>query len=210
MSKRAFEIEDLVEQIKSIWHVYEGPMENVFRVLSYLIPFVPGLGWGVAILEKVASLFGYGMGDFGAAIDRFVGLKPESDIEERDLDDVSGFISNMLKAKAQNDEEIIKKTAWFGGVIKLITSVPKAMRLVWLAVKFLLYAFGVSKIGEIYTIVSGSKKSPGQRYLENQSKEPDTPSDSGEGSGLMSVEQAKNLMELAKDPTQLTKLFGVT
>lgn len=229
LSKRAWELEDLWDQISSIWHPYEGPMQNLFRIASYIIPFVPGLGWSIFILEKIGAFFGYGLADLGAAIDRFAGWAPSTRLSitenefvsrvagqfnPRSSDDITSlmtadsFVGNFLSenqdkvlkvlqhAASKEEDEELQKFAWLGGLFKLIRLFPQALRGLWAGVKFLLLAFGFSKVGDIYASVSGTTKAPGALMLEETE---DTSKD--EDDEISSV----NLEGLITDPTKLIR-----
>jgi len=204
ISKRAWELSDLGETIMSIWRSNEGFCENFFRILSYLIPFVPGLGWSVFVLEKIATFFGYGLADLGGAIDRALGWGPNPSlhIQEEDLSEgVGGFLKDLLKPSAAATEEELVKLAWFGGLLKLIGAIPKILPILWKAVKFLLLALGLTKIGDIYTQATGTTKAPGQLYLEDLEKK-----DKEKEEGL-TEESMQGLMSLVTDPSQLVQPF---
>jgi hypothetical protein len=201
ISKRAWELSDLWEQISSIWHTNEGFCENLFRILSYLIPFVPGLGWGIFILEKIAAFFDMGLASLGAAIDRFLGWAPSETLnisQESFYDGIKDFFGNILKPKAAASEEEMVKLAWLGGLLAMVRAIPRVLTLLWTAVKFLLLAFGFSKVGEIYSAVTGTTEPPGAAMLRERTEE------EKETSGL-SEEQAQSLMGLVTDPSKLVQ-----
>jgi hypothetical protein len=204
ISKRAWELSDLGETIKSVWRQNEGFCENFFRIITYLIPFVPGLGWGVFILEKIATFFGYGLSDLGKAIDNAMGWAPNTNlqIQENDLlEGIGGFLKNLLKPSVGATENDIIKLAWFGGLLKLIGAIPKLIQILWKAVKFLLLAVGLTKIGDIYAQTSGTTKLPGQLYLE------DTNNHEIPESKDFTDENLEGLMSFVADPSQLMQPF---
>lgn len=206
ISKRAWELTDLKDAIASIWRSNEGFCENFFRILSYLVPFVPGLGWGVFVLEKIASLFGYGMSDLGGAIDRAMGWAPSTNlsITENDLSDgVGGFLKDLMKPNAASSEEEIVKIAFLGGLFKLIGAIPKLIPILWKAVKFLLLAFGLTKVGDVYSTLSGTTVAPGQVLLEQTTdKKEDKEKDVG-----LTQENLEGLMGLVTNPSALMQPF---
>lgn len=200
LSKRAFEIEDLWQQISSVWHTNEGFCENLFRISSYLLPFVPGLGWSVFILEKIAAFFGFGLADLGAAIDRFAGWEPSNNLNigQSEFSSVLvDFITTQSKSvNASKNLEQITKTAWFGGLIKLIQLLPRAIVPLTNAVKFMLLTFGFSKVGEIYSAVSGTTKAPGALMLENSKPQK---------TELLSEENISAFKDLISNPLNVVK-----
>lgn len=200
LSKRAFELADIAKHIASIWHDYEGPMENVFRILSYLIPFVPGLGWGIFVLESIATFFGYGMSDLGAAIDRAAGFKPGQPVREKTfLDSATSVLEGFFTRTAESNTDMVK-LASLAAVMKLVGGIPRALGLVWQAVKFILLAFGLSNLGEIYTSATGQKKKPGEIYLSNEEVK-------DKADKLLTTEQVGKLVDVVQDPAALTRLF---
>jgi len=198
ISKRALEISDITDKIREIWRDREGPFENIFRIMSYLIPFVPGLGWTVFALETGASYLGWGMGDFGGALDKAMGLEPGTHLSITGPSDIEIGLKNVFRQLASSaNEDEIKKVAFAGAFFKLIGAVPKLARFIFEAIKFLLLAFGLTKLGDMYSI----KDTVTNIVDETQKK------DNGGASGLLSEEQAGGLIELIKDPTKLIKPF---
>lgn len=197
ISKRALEMKDIADKFKTLWRAREGTFENIFRLLSYLIPFVPGLGWGVFILERVATAFGWGMADFGGAIDKELGT-----ISNVTYADFSEAVTNVIEKKkeAAFTEEDIIKVAWIGGLMKLIMGIPRAAQLVWKAIKALLFMFGVTHVGDLVAKMTDSTEPIGTALLEQVKQKEDD-------SGLLDVEQLSGLTELIKDPTKLIRPF---
>jgi hypothetical protein len=141
-----------------------------------------------------------GLAALGAAIDRFLGWAPSETLninQESFYDGIKGFFGNILKPKAAASEEEMVKLAWLGGLLAMVKAIPRVLTLLWTAVKFLLLAFGFSKVGEIYSAVTGTTKPPGAAMLRGLTDEEEK-----ETSGL-SEEQAKNLMGLVTDPSKL-------
>jgi len=162
ISKRALELSQVTNKIKEIWRVNEGPFANIFRILSYAIPFIPGLGWTVFALEKLAAFFGWGMGNLGGALDREFGLQPGSEIPS--IDQLTGGLDRMfgVVTAANGNEEIIKKAGIISSVLKMVGGTKLIARFLWSVVKWLVLAFGVTKLGDIYTAATGTTKMPGE------------------------------------------------
>lgn len=163
ISKRAVDKERIKNEILGIWRTNEGPFQNIFRLFSYAIPFVPGLGWGVFLLEKLAGALGLGLSDLGEYLDRGLGLSAGSDF---DLSDALGRIANWLKglfskmpALAHHEDEQLRKLAFLGGLLQLIGGgarlVPKLISLIGSVVGWLLLAVGANNINNIYKMAEG-------------------------------------------------------
>lgn len=208
LSKRASQLEGLWGQIASIWRPTEGFFQNFFRILSYLIPWVPGLGWGVSVLETIGSFFGYGLANLGALIDRVLGWGPSPQLsitEEAFSKNLSGTLSMLLaqKKSASNEEEMIKLSS-FEGFTKIAGFLPKLIKLLWNAIKFVMLAYGFTKIGDIYSAVTGTSKMPGEIALEQVSDKKEEKKDKDKKD--ISIDP-KALMGLVSDPKQLIQPF---
>lgn len=150
LSKRADSKEYLKKQIESLWRVNEGPLENIFRMSSYLIPFVPGFGWAIFALEKIASLVGYGLSDLGKQLDIEMHNSPGPNAT-LDEDDLALALEGVI---TKNDRV---KTAGFNKeagplllLLKMIGGPKKLAALLFKAVQFLVLLWGGTKIGDLY------------------------------------------------------------
>jgi len=215
ISKRAFGLDDVVKQIKSIWRPHEGFCENLFRILSYLIPFVPGLGTAAFILEKIAAFFGYGLSKLGKIIDDAMGWQASESLkieENKFLQGVGNVIRNLVQSSEAKSEDELVKIAWFGGIVKLIKFLPKILSVLWKAVAFLLMAFGFTKVGDIWQQSVQTTKAPGELYLEKDKPEEkvevvkNKEHDKNKNYN-MSDEGIKGLMNLVTNPEQLVAPF---
>lgn len=156
ISKRASSTDDLKAIVFSLWKDDRGPFENILGLASYTMPFITGLGWAVFIIEKVASLFGYGASDFGKWIDKELNLGPGSDIgpeHERRLQEVL-----IRKTSSMNDQFVKNAIYGSGSILKLIGGVPRIIKAIFTIIKMLLLALGFEKIRDIYT--ENKKKLP--------------------------------------------------
>ena len=160
ISKRAGAMETVGDQILSIWRVNEGPFQNFFRLFSYATPFVPGLGWVVFVLEKIAGAFGYGLSDLGKYIDSTLTLGANQKFDLGDvMNRLSIWLSEVFGDEPQaiaslNDDDQIVKIALFGGLIKMIGGakvvVPKIIKVLMAFVSWLLIAVGANHVDQIY------------------------------------------------------------
>ena len=154
ISKRAGALEYLKNAAISLWKIDRGPFENILGLASYVIPFVPGGGWGLFILEKILSLYGYGADDLGREIDQFLGLKPGSEIMPQHEKRLEQFFNQKLKtAMLSDDEEIRKQAGIISGLVGIARVIPKLAKFLMTAVKVFLLAFSVSKMKDLYTYV---------------------------------------------------------
>jgi hypothetical protein len=148
ISKRAAAMDDLKEVVFSLWKNDKGPFENILGLSSYLIPFLPGLGWAVFLIEKAASLFGYGLGDFGKWIDGELGLGPYSNITLQHQEELKQAL--MKKTSSMEEEGLVKNAAAWSALFKMIGGVPKLVKGMFIILKALLLALGVEKVIDIY------------------------------------------------------------
>lgn len=131
--------EQAANYIRLFWRDNEGPLENIFRLSTYLMPVIPQLGWMVFIIDKVASiLFHYSVEDFGRYLDQTLGL--------RTIDDFNMFpekaeelVASKIKEASYNQHNM-KKEAAFG-----ISAILKLLKL-----KTLLKAFTILKKAAIF------------------------------------------------------------
>jgi hypothetical protein len=198
ISKQAAELDMLKQLILSLWNKSVGPCENIFGLLTNIIPFVPGVGWGPFMLEKVLSFLGFGLDDFGRLIDKELGLGPGSDFAAAQVDSLNDIIKKWIIGKiATKSDEELKKIAFFGGVWKLITLIPSITKMLFIIIKTITLALGVKSISEIYTLAPELIEK-GVQLLLNPSKSPEEISGNKSDSGnlILDVEKVKNLVQL--------------
>jgi hypothetical protein len=176
-----------------MWRQNEGPFENILRLITYLIPFVPGLGWTAFILEKAASIaLDMGLEDIGRYIDQALGLGPGSEVNPADETKVIDLITQMVKEKqASNTNDEMKKQAFL--VWGLLRAIPGAVRILFTVFKAILLAVGASSVGEIY-----QQAKPVVEKTMEQAEKLTLPS-SGVG----------ELLDIEKDPSALLSMFGL-
>lgn len=76
ISKRA-DISNIVDKyISTVWKSEDGFFENLFRIGTYLSPFL-GIGWVPLLLSGLGSAFlGVGISDVGRWVDQKLGISP--------------------------------------------------------------------------------------------------------------------------------------
>jgi len=203
ISKRAIDTNKALDMIfRTVWPEHKGFWEKIFSLLSYAVPFIPGLGWAVFILEQAAHyLFDFGLADIGKALDKSGVMGTMYGLYEG----LSGLIE---KNAAYDGPVMIEKRAFIGGLLKLTGSLPKVVKIIWGVVKWLMLAIGVSSIDEL--IRKGDELAKGllQGNPLVQLLSPDIGEialpDKEQGAGDLDIGQLKSLM----DPSQLTKMFG--
>jgi len=174
-----------VEFVKStLWRTDEGPFENLFRLGTYLMPFVSGWGFVLMILDKLAStLFKVSLEDFGKWLDSKLGLGPHSDVTQDVLNRGQNEVLNLLQKMEQTgSEELdhIVKVAFLGGLLRWLGfAANRGYRgyrnksgLTWLvktifsvlgkAIGFLTLAFGANKVNDIYKMVIDTRSPQAQ------------------------------------------------
>lgn len=175
-----------VEFVKStLWRPDEGPFQNIFRLGTYLMPFVSGWGFVLMIIDKLASaLFNISVEDFGKWLDSKLGLGPNSDVTQDVLNRGQNEVLNLLQGIEQTGSEELNhivKVAFLGGLLRWLGlsagrsfSRSRGGGLTWLvktifavigkAVGFLTIAFGANKLNDIYKMVIDTR-SPQQQEL---------------------------------------------
>lgn len=209
------ELQQVTDKIRQLWRNREGPFENIFRLLSYMVPFVPGLGWGVFALEKVASMFGWGMGDLGGALDKAMNLDPGTHLGMPDNEDIERGVTTMFEQqqKAASSNEELQKVASIGGLFRLIGGAGKISRILFSVLKWLLLAFGITKLGDMYAGATGQTGTPEKGILdeitEDEEKEkPKGPAYTSEDvSGLMDIMNPEGLANMF-NPIKLLNPLG--
>lgn len=193
ISKRAANVEPLKKLVLSMWRQNEGPFENILRLITYLIPFVPGLGWTAFILEKVASIvLNMGLEDIGRYIDKALGLHPGSEISSAHEAKVVDLITQMVKSKQAQPHNELKKEAFL--IWSLLRAIPGAIRVLFTVFKVILLAVGATSIGDLYQQAG----SGAGEILDTEKKdEPTLPSE-----GLT------KLLDISTDPSALLRMFS--
>jgi hypothetical protein len=183
-----------VDFVKStLWRPEEGPFENIFRLGTYLMPFVSGWGFVLMIVDKIASTFFHmGLEDFGRWLDRKLGLGPRSDITQDVLNRGQNEVLNMLQGIEQSGSkelDSIVKVAFLGGLLRwlgfsaargfsrnrggLTGLVRTIFSVIGKAIGFLTIAFGANKFNDIYKMVI-DERIPQQQEL-GQGEQMDSP-----------------------------------
>lgn len=165
ISKRAVDMSTFKDEIVRLWSPTKGPFQNVFGLLSYAIPFVPGLGWGIFALEKIASLFGLGLDDLGKWIDEQCNIPPGAGANEMAscLGKVLQGIMDQKKADLSTDQ--IEKVAFWGFAVSRM--LPVALKWVARAIGAILLAVGANNIGDVNNIVAKAKEIAVDTIKEN-------------------------------------------
>ena len=155
LSKRAVNMAAFKDEIVRLWNPSEGPFENIFGLLSYAIPFVPGLGWGIFALEKIASLFGLGLDDLGKWIDGQCNIPSGAGVNEMVscLGKVLQSVLDQKKAELDNDQ--IEKVAFWGFAVSRM--LPVALKWIARAIGAILLAVAANNIGDVNNIVAKAK-----------------------------------------------------
>lgn len=147
-------MEGLKQEVIKLWDP-SSPFASIFSLLSYAIPFVPGLGWGVFALEKIASFLGLGLKNLGEWIDRECNLGSSSGASDM-ASCVGKLLTNLVKQKqASMSEDELRKQAFWG--MALTRLIPVAVRLLGKAIGTIFLAVGANNIGEMNEIVEQAK-----------------------------------------------------
>lgn len=152
----------------------QGPMENLFRLLSNVPAFFMGLGGiGFTLLDWLTStFFGVGMQPFGAWLDRKFGLGKDTTPKqvERLYLPVSD-IAEMRLAAMKNNGEIVKVSS-LGGILKMMGGVGKVVKMVFSfiakAFAYLLAMYGVANWGELTEKIESGVKEKVQEMVREQ------------------------------------------
>lgn len=163
------ELDQMGDMIKNtLWRNSEGFFENVLRLFSYAIPFVPGLNFSIYIIEAIADSFGYGLSSLGKYLDKLFPVDPGTTAEELEAmaPQMSQKLMGELKTASQSwDDDQIRKVAFLGGMFKLIKYVPKVIGYLIKAAKWFMLAAGVTTVGNLYSAVTGEGKGDGKGGL---------------------------------------------
>lgn len=174
ISRRADAVDNVKQQIENLWDDNNGPLENIFGLSSYMVPFVPGLGWAIFLLDQIGNvIFGFGLKSLGKWADQQLGLSPGSNLEFAHLVALGDMLTQKIKdladqekTSAHNSE--INKFASLSGMLRLVGGIPRITKLLWFAIKSLLLALGVQRVKDIY---SGKATSLIPSSSETQSEE---------------------------------------
>lgn len=181
ISKRAADMEKLKQEILGIWRDNEGPFQNIFRLFSYAMPFIPGLGWVSFLIEGIASAFGYGLSDLGAFIDKELGLSPGVDFNTQEAtQDVSNWFAQIVDGKmagaSLNDEQIVK-VAFLGTLLKMIGGgariAPIVFKVLTSLIGWLLMSVGANHISDIYKMAKERAKGVATDVMKEQFSSPE-------------------------------------
>ncbi len=213
ISKRAGTLDVVGKHIEeALWDNSKGPWENVFRTFTYVMPWIPGLGWFAFFAEKIASLlFGFGVEEFGAWLDGETGKAPGDNIDEKDATVVGEMIQRALQTKSASSKDGFEKVAIFGGLMRLVGGIPRFVKFLVVVLKTLALAVGVKQITNIYKkspiasivdpmLPKNKEKDSGQ--IENELSQPKNKEDAPN-----TMEEAFKMQEFLKNPSQLAKLF---
>lgn len=146
--------ETIKQNIISVWRTNEGFFENLFRIGTYIMPFIPGLGWLWFIIDKILSVgFQAGLEDAGAKLDKVLGLAPGSDISESAFMGLESKIEELNKnSRTMYQNGQIVKQAFLFGLLKTV-GIKRILKISWdiinTSIKFLLLLFGVSALPEL-------------------------------------------------------------
>ena len=147
ISKRAGALEYLKD---NLWRDREGPLQNIFRLGSYILSLMGWSGVAFLALDKYLS-FKYQMGveDIGKWLDSKLGLGPGDSVEQHHVGQIGQLIDGFL-VQAEADNDNITKLAFVGGLLKVIGGGKMIASIVWKIVKFLIVALGLTKLGDLY------------------------------------------------------------
>lgn len=137
----------------SLWDNQVGPLENLFGLFAHLVPFLPGLGWAVWLVERVATAFGYGMNDLGRWLDGELGFGPRSDVTVDTFDRGvgSGIRKLFLKEAGNIKGDSFQKNASASLLLRgLLSKLPFVTKWLWRGVRMILTAAGVEKVKDMY------------------------------------------------------------
>lgn len=152
MNKTA-DIELFKDIVSKAWHQNEGPLENIFRIITYAMPFVPGLGWMTFALDKLASLaLGLGFEDLGAWFDKKLNLTSGSELNESKFLNLASEFENNKSSTIYTEDGIIK-VAFLGSILKSLgigNIIIKAFGIIKSTIGFLLVTFAASNMDELY------------------------------------------------------------
>jgi len=155
---------NLLTAASVVWRDNEGPFENLFRLISYSPVLFAGLG-GLALtgIDKIISyMWGMGLEDFGAWIDKQLGKGPKSDVTPQDYDALKDILTQRLQSNARVNNGQMVKVAGLGGIFKLFGGTGKVVNMilsfVMRAFAFVAMALGATSTGDIYDKVKGVAK----------------------------------------------------
>ena len=134
----------------NVWRDDLGPIANLLSLGSYAMPFVPGLGWGMLIFEKIAGAFGYGLVDLGRYLDKEFSLSPGDNLEIDDKN-MSEILAKGLKLKhAVPTSGLTKEAGLLTIILGLAKKSPFLVRLLMKLSTWLLTATGAKSISSLY------------------------------------------------------------
>lgn len=147
LSKRADTKEKLLKLLKTLWRNNEGPFENLLRLVSYAGVILPG-GFVIIALDKIASMFGFGLEDLGRYLDKKLNLGPGANITENTMSDAANIIESLSSKEANSKNILIKNAGLWSFLSK--GGVKTTFKGLWAIVKWLLTALALTNFGDLY------------------------------------------------------------
>jgi len=196
LSKMAGYEEIGLEILNELWRFDLGPLANVFNLMSFLAPFVPGLGWSALVLSQIGSLFGWGPIDLGKYLDEELGFGPGSNLN-MDAGKMTEEITDAISAKfASKSENGLTKEAFFGiGFVTklLIKYIPAITRNITKALTLILLATKSKDVADIY----------------NKKKELISALTDKLDSEELGIENMLGMGDMLSDPSKIMEAFGL-
>lgn len=117
----------IIKYVGEVWDFTSGPFENIFRLIPYAaIPLLGSIGSVVSSLLVMAAtrILKIHPADFGAEIDKYFGLGPNSDplsITEADFEKgVNEILGISNYAKSSSNNSISKRAFGVGSVARVL------------------------------------------------------------------------------------------
>ena len=102
-----FGAQTFADKVLALWSTKKGPFQNVFRLSSFILALLPGYKIAYMMAEKLASvLFGLGIEDFGAFIDKELGLRPYGNISGNEVDKLIDLILMSVHKKSATNSNM--------------------------------------------------------------------------------------------------------
>lgn len=183
-------MKQITDFVSSMWRNREGPFENLLRLISYGVMVIPGVGWLGFALVQLASALGWGLGDIGGAVDKYLHLEPGPELRMPQQSNIESAFKEILQQKtaSASDEEMIK-LAFLGGLFRLTGLIPKIASGLISVMKYIILAAGMTQLGDLYPGNIGSSKDPGVQAPEEDeegSQDPEKYTQEG-GMGLFKM-----------------------
>jgi len=157
ISKRAFVAEGIKKMVQGMWRTDQGPGQNLFRLISYAPSVFGWSGMMITALDKVLSNYGYGLEDFGRWLDeqgvttQLFGMPATANLNDERINKIASSMENQIVKEAF--ASVVLKFIW-----KYVISPRALLKNLWRAAKYLLFAFGFTKIGEIYDMFTSGNE----------------------------------------------------